>query len=144
MFIWVLLLVLAIVVGNWLLLRPSAQDRALMQQRRQAEALGYRVRLQAPPTWLGRPVGSGLVAVYQQPRSHPWIIHGRWRWHEGLANWQPVDQPEAWAQQPRLQPPPPGVLGLDISDDQVLWYWQEDGNPDTLAQWRIWSQSLET
>ncbi|MCD6059792.1 MAG: ammonium transporter [Moraxellaceae bacterium] len=64
-FLIVLLVVVAFVVGQWSLLRPSARDTRLMLLRAEARKLGLQPRLLAPPGWYKgeRPVG-GLLACY--------------------------------------------------------------------------------
>lgn len=64
-FLIVLLLVVAFVVGQMSLLRPSARDTRLMQLRSEARRLGLHPRLLAPPEWYRgeRPIG-GLLACY--------------------------------------------------------------------------------
>jgi hypothetical protein len=64
-FLIVLLVVVAFVVGQWSLLRPSARDTRLMHLRSEARKLGLQPRLLAPPEWYRgeRPVG-GLLGCY--------------------------------------------------------------------------------
>jgi hypothetical protein len=64
-FVVVLLLVVAFVVGQMSLLRPSARDTRLMQLRTEARKLGLQPRLLPPPEWYRgeRPTG-GLLACY--------------------------------------------------------------------------------
>jgi hypothetical protein len=60
-----MLVVVAFVVGQWTLLRPSARDTRLMELRSEARKLGLHPRLLAPPEWYRgeRPIG-GLLACY--------------------------------------------------------------------------------
>ena len=132
-FLMVLLAVMAVIIGNLLWLRPSQQERAVAAQRRQAEAAGFRVLLRVAPDWLALPAGERLVAHYHLPLPMPPSQCGRWRWHAGLGNWQPVGHPDAWlAPPPWPVPAPPGWLGADIRGDGVTVYWREDGQPASI------------
>lgn len=127
---WILLLVAAIFAGNLLLLRPSAHEQQLMRLRTLAQARGATVLLRAAPDWLGQRPGSGLVAQYHWPLTQALKVRGRWRWHEGLGNWQPVGPQAAWREQSLLPaPPPPGWLGLEIDADRVVVFWREQADP---------------
>ena len=100
-FFWVSVLVLASIIGNIMWLRPSSSDRALIKQRDFAKAQGLTVNLRVAPEWLGQKPGQGLIAQYRYPLTQKPAALGRWRWHEGLLNWQPLDDKTAW-----LTPPP--------------------------------------
>jgi hypothetical protein len=128
MFLLVMLFVVAIFAGNLLLLKPSPREQRVMRQRTYAHSLGFKVTLRAAPEWLGQAVGSGMVAFYHLPLSQPLAIRGRWRWHTGLQNWQPVNQPAAWLVENKLPTPAPNNwLGLDANAESVTVYWKEDG-----------------
>ena len=132
-FIWVSVLVLASIIGNMLWLRPSGRERALAAQRDFANAQGFSVSLRAAPEWLGQKSGQGLVAQYRYPVSKQPEALGRWRWHEGLRNWQPLDDKSAWLNTPPWPTPAPaGWLGIDVRTDGVVLYWREDGRIDTV------------
>lgn len=132
---WGLLLVVAIFAGNLMLLRPSAHEQRLGRQRDYARAKGLQVVLRAAPQWLGVRPGAGMVAQYALPLTAPLRVAGRWRWHEGLSNWQPVEQPEAWARDmPLPSPPPAGWLGLQADADRVVVYCREDGDTAAVDQ----------
>ncbi len=64
-FLIVLLIVVAFVVGQVSLLRPSRRESRLMALRIEARKLGLHARLLAPPEWYRgeRPIG-GLLACY--------------------------------------------------------------------------------
>jgi hypothetical protein len=64
-FLIVLLVVVAFVVGQMTMLRPSARDSRLMALRAEARRLGMSARLLPPPEWYRgeRPTG-GLLACY--------------------------------------------------------------------------------
>lgn len=127
-FVCVLLLVFGLIVGNLLWLRPSAAEKALTVQRAQAKALGIHVVLRPAPDWLALPAGERLVAHYTCAVVAAADRLGRWRWHEGLGNWQPIGHPEAWLQPiPWPTPAPAGWLGIDVRADSVTLYWREDG-----------------
>ena len=122
-FFWVSLLVLASIIGNIMWLRPSSSDRALIAQRDFAKAQGLTVNLQ------------GLIAQYRYPLTKKPATLGRWRWHEGLLNWQPLDDKAAWLTPPPWPAPAPkGWLGIDVRADGVVLYWREDGRIETVEQ----------
>lgn len=134
-FFWVSFLVLASIVGNILWLRPSARERALAAQRAFAKAQGLAVSLRAAPEWLAQKPGQGLVAQYRYALTKAPPAVGRWRWHEGLANWQPLDDKTAWLSAPPWPTPAPaGWLGLDVRRDAVVLYWREDGRIDSVER----------
>lgn len=134
-FFLILLLVLGVIVGNILWLRPGPLERAIAAQREQARQAGLGVLLRPAPDWLALPPGQRLVAHYTLPLATRESGRGRWRWHEGLGNWQPVGHPEDWLQAaPWPTPAPPGWLGLDVRADAVTLYWREDGDPASLQR----------
>jgi len=134
-FFWVSLLVLASIIGNIMWLRPSSSDRALIAQRDFAKAQGLTVNLRVAPEWLGQKPGQGLVAQYRYPLTNKPAALGRWRWHEGLLNWQPLDDKTAWLTPPPWpSPAPKGWLGIDVRADGVVLYWREDGRIETVEQ----------
>jgi hypothetical protein len=144
-FLLVMLFVAAIFIGNLLLLKPSPREQRVMQQRTYAQSLGFKVILRAAPDWLGQPVGSGMVAYYRLPLEQPLSIKGRWRWHVGLQNWQPINQPEAWLVDNKLPAPPPnGWLGLEAHADSVTVYWKEDGVIASVDEILLAINSLKT
>ncbi|MDP1775048.1 MAG: hypothetical protein Q8K94_00370 [Moraxellaceae bacterium] len=128
MFLLVMLFVAAIFVGNMLLLKPSPREQRVMQQLTHAQTLAFKVILRAAPDWLGQPIGSGMVAFYRLSIQHSLSLKGRWRWHAGLQNWQPINHPAAWLVENKLPVPAPnGWLGLEANADSVTVYWKEDG-----------------
>ena len=139
-FFWVSLLVLASIIGNIMWLRPSSRDRALIKQRDFAKAQGLTVSLRVAPEWLGQAPGQGLIAQYRYPQTSKPLTQkppalGRWRWHEGLRNWQPLDDKTAWLTPPPWPSPAPmGWLGIDVRADGVVLYWREDGRIETVEQ----------
>lgn len=133
-FIIVALLVLGVIVGNLMLLRPSGRDQRLNAQRQQAQAMGVQVRLQAAPTWLAQGAGQGMLAQYTWPVAWPDKLQGRWRWHEGLRSWQPVSESPAWLLKDELPTPPPaGWQALDVMPKAITVYWREDGKADSVV-----------
>lgn len=144
-FLLVMLFVVAIFVGNLLLLKPSPREQRVMQQRTHAQSLGFKVILRAAPEWLGQPVGAGMVAFYRLPLEQPLLLSGRWRWHAGLQNWQPIHQPAAWLVDNKLPVPPPnGWLGLEAHADSVTVYWKEDGVIASVDEMLLAINSLKT
>ena len=134
-FILIFLLVFGVIVGNLLWLRPGAQERALIAQRARASASGLRVLLRPAPEWLSLPAGQRLVGQYHLTQASRPEAQGRWRWHEGLGNWQPVENPDAWLKPaPWPTPAPAGWLGVDVRPQEVVLYWREDGRSDAIDQ----------
>lgn len=133
----VLFFVIAMIVGNLLWLRPSPRERALTAQRDQARTAGFSVHLRQAPDWLELPVGERLVGHYQFIAPMPKARLGRWRWHGGLGNWQPIGNPEGWlAAAPWPTPAPAGWLGVDVSPNGAVVYWREDGRPESVERMR--------
>lgn len=129
----VLFLVIAMIVGNLMWLRPSPRERALADQRAHAQAAGFSVHLRLAPDWLELPVGERMVGHYQLMRPMPGARLGRWRWHGGLGNWQPVGNPEAWlSAAPWPTPAPVGWLGVDVAPNGAVVYWREDGRRESV------------
>jgi len=129
----VLVLVFALIIGNMLMLRPSAEDRALGAQREKAGAAGFHVHLREAPGWLELPVGERLVACYQLAQATPADHLGRWRWHAGIGSWQRVDGDRHWpGQVPWPTPAPAGWLGVEAVADGVTVYWREDGRAESV------------
>lgn len=132
-FVWVLLLVMGVIVGNLMWLRPGPRERALAAQREHAKALGITVHLRPAPEWLALPAGERMIAHYQLMAAMPKELLGRWRWHAGLGNWQPVNHPESWLKPvPWPTPAPTGWLGLEVSPNGAVLYWREDGSPASV------------
>ncbi|WP_022956232.1 hypothetical protein [Perlucidibaca piscinae] len=132
-FVIVLVLVLGVIIGNLLWLRPSPRERALEAQRQQAKQAGFSVALRHAPEWLQLPIGERMVGHYQIILPMATARLGRWRWHGGLGNWQPVGKPEAWlAPMPWPTPAPAGWLGVEASINGATVYWREDGNPASV------------
>lgn len=130
-----MLLVFGMIGGNLLWLRPSGAEKALIAQREYAKTLGFAVYLRQAPEWLAQPAGARIVGQYRW--LHPMqVAHvGRWRWHAGLGNWQPIENPDAWLKPaPWPTPAPDGWLGLDVQIDGVVFYWREDGQKASVDQ----------
>lgn len=129
----VLLFVLAMIVGNLMWLRPSPRERAYASQREHAKAAGFTVQLRQAPEWLELPVGERMVGHYQLMRPMSGARLGRWRWHGGLGNWQPVGNPDGWlTPAPWPTPAPAGWLGVEASPNGVVVYWREDGRRESV------------
>lgn len=135
-FIVVLLVVVAFMVGNIMWLKPSPYDRALIEQRKQAKVAGFDVHLRPAPEWLELPEGRRMIAHYQWPQALPKALIGKWRWHAGLGNWQPVNNSAAWLNaMPWPTPAPNGWLGIEVLINATIIYWREDaksGSIDTM------------
>lgn len=133
----VLFFVIAVIVGNLLWLRPSPRERALAAQREQAKAAGFGVHLRLAPEWLELPAGERMVAHYQFMQAMPRARLGKWRWHAGLGNWQPIGNPEGWlSAAPWPTPAPAGWLGVEVSPNGAVVYWREDARPESVELMR--------
>jgi hypothetical protein len=133
----VLLLVLAFMVGNIMWLRPSPFDRALIVQRKHAKTVGFDVHLRLAPEWLELPEGRRMVAHYQWPQALPKALIGKWRWHAGLSNWQPVNNAAAWLNDmPWPTPAPNGWLGIEVLTNATIVYWREDAKSTSIDTMR--------
>lgn len=133
-FVIILLLAIAFIVGNIMWLRPSPYDRALTEQRKVAKAAGFDVHLRPAPEWLVLPEGRRMIAQYQWPHALPKALIGKWRWHDGLGNWQPVDNASAWLNDmPWPTPAPEGWLGIEVFTNATVIYWREDAKSESIA-----------
>lgn len=136
-FIIILFLVIAFIVGNIMWLKPSPRDRALMAQRKQAKDAGFSVHLRPAPEWLELPEGRRMIAHYQWPQALPKALIGKWRWHAGLGNWQPVDNAEAWLNaMPWPTPAPETWLGIEVLTNATIVYWREDAKTASVDTMR--------
>lgn len=134
LFVWSLIIGLALVVGAWIRLAPSADDRRLAALREAAARRGLKLRwisgverdrLGLPPglTWYGvqgpdtaSGNGSACVAVCRE---------GVWQWAEGVG-------PEVV-----LQDVPTGIRALQIGGGllQAAWDERDEALLDPLALW---------
>ena len=62
---------------------------------------------------------------------------GKWRWHAGLGNWQPVNNSEAWLTEiPWPTPAPAGWLGIEVLSNATIVYWRESTRADAIDTMR--------
>lgn len=136
-FLVISLVVLAFIVGNIMWLRPSPHDRALIKLRADAKAAGFTVHLRPAPEWLNIPEGQRMVAQYQWTQPLAKSLIGKWRWHAGLGNWQPVNNSEAWLTEiPWPIPAPAGWLGIEVLSNATIVYWRESTRADAIDTMR--------
>lgn len=133
-FLVVLLVVVAYVLGQMSLLRPSARDSRLMQLRADARKAGLQPRLLAPPDWYRgeRPRG-GLLACYSLllPEDAPGLAYFR---AERLADGEWVLRSGDRAVLARLALPPEAaqLLALEARANAVSLWWTEDAGSEAL------------
>lgn len=133
-FLVVLLVVVAFVVGQMSLLRPSARDSRLMQLRAEARKAGLQARLLAPPDWYRgeRPRG-GLLACYSLllPEDAPGLAYFR---AERLADGEWVVRSGDKSVLTRLSLPPEAalLLALEARANAVSLWWTEEAGSEAL------------
>lgn len=143
-FLIVLLVVVAFVVGQWSLLRPSARDTRLMQLRSDARKLGLHPRLLAPPEWYRgeRPVG-GLLACYSllTEEGSKGLSYFR---AERLSDGEWVTRAGDASLLGSLSLPPEAekLLALEAQANAVSFWWQEGAGPEALPALRSLLQQL--
>lgn len=130
----VLLVVVAYVVGQMTLLRPSARDTRLMLLRAEARKAGLHPRLLAPPEWYRgeRPTG-GLLACYSllQAEGSKGLPYFR---AERLADGEWVVRAGSKALLCSLELPPEAdqLLALEAQANAVSLWWTESTGPEVL------------
>ncbi len=129
----VLVVVVAFVLGQMSLLRPSARETRLMHLRTGARKAGLNPRLLAPPEWYRgeRPVG-GLLACYsvlmEEGRGLAYFRAER------LADGEWVVRAGDRARLARLDLPPEAdkLLALEAQANAVSLWWKEEAGPEAL------------
>lgn len=130
----VLLVVVAFVVGQMSLLRPSARDTRLMQLRSEARKAGLSARLLAPPEWYrgARPVG-GMLACYSLllPEDAPGLPYFR---AERLDDGEWVQRAGAAGLLQALALPPEAekLIALEARANAVSLWWTEGAGVEVL------------
>ena len=145
-FLVVLFVVVAFVVGQVSLLRPSRRDTRLMVLRSDARKCGLHPRLLAPPAWYRgeRPVG-GLLACYslltaEGSKGLPYfradrLADGDWIVKAGDRNVLSVLT---------LPPEAGALLALEAQANAVSLWWTESLGPEALpALHRLLQDLLE-
>lgn len=130
----VLLVVVAFVVGQMSLLRPSARDTRLMQLRAEARKVGLQPRLLAPPDWYRgpRPAG-GLLACYSLllPEDAPGLPYFRAeRTPEG--EWVARAGDGQLLRELDLPPEADRLLALEARANAASAWWTEGAGPEAL------------
>jgi hypothetical protein len=143
-FLIVLLIVVAFVVGQWSLLRPSARDTRLMELRSQARKLGLHPRLLAPPEWYrgARPNG-GLLACYSLLTEEG--AEGlRYFRAERLSDGEWVTRAGDASLLAGLSLPPEAdaLLALEAQANAVSLWWTESLGPEALPAFKSLLQAL--
>lgn len=130
----VLVVVVAFVLGQMSLLRPSARDTRLMQLRAEARKAGLHPRLLAPPDWYrgARPDG-GLLACYSLllPEDAPGLPYFR---AERLDDGGWVVRAGAGEVLRSLALPPEAekLLALEARANAVSAWWTESAGAESL------------
>lgn len=130
----VLVVVVAFVLGQMSLLRPSARDTRLMLLRTEARKAGLHPRLLAPPEWYRgeRPTG-GLLACYSLllPEEAPGLPYFR---AERLQDGEWVVRAGAGEVLRALSLPPEAekLIALEARANAVSAWWTEAAGPEAL------------
>ncbi len=143
-FLIVLLCVVAFVVGQMSMLRPSARETRLMALRMEARKLGISARLLAPPDWYRgeRPVG-GLLACYSLiiEDAAKGLPHFRAeRLDDG--EWVPRVGDRAVLAALSLPPEAEALLALEARANAVSLWWKEGLGPEALPALHLLLQQL--
>jgi hypothetical protein len=129
----VLVIVVAFVLGQMSLLRPSARETRLMHLRTEARKAGLHPRLLAPPEWYRgeRPVG-GLLACYsllaEEGRGLAYFRAER------LADGEWVLRAGDSGRLARLVLPPEAekLIAMEAQANAVSLWWKEEAGPEAL------------
>lgn len=132
-FFIVLFVVVAFVVGQVSLLRPSRRDTFLMALRAEARKLGLHARLLAPPEWYrGERPSGGLLACYSllidEGRGLPYFRAERLEDGE----WVVRAGDKALLQQLRLPPEAEALIAIEAQANAVSLWWKESLTPEAL------------
>ncbi|HET8731796.1 MAG TPA: hypothetical protein VFM34_11900 [Moraxellaceae bacterium] len=129
-----LIVVVAFVLGQISLLRPSARDTRLMQLRADARKAGMHPRLLAPPEWYrGERPGGGLLACYSLllPDDAPGLAYFR---AERLPDGEWVTRSGKTGVLASLSLPPEAGqwVALEARANAVSLWWTEGAGPESL------------
>lgn len=145
-FLIVLLIVVAFVVGQVSLLRPSRRETRLMALRMEARKLGLHPRLLAPPEWYRgeKPVG-GLLACYSllQEEGEKGLPYFRAiRLSDG--DWIVKEGDRSLLARLSLPPEAESLLALEARANAVSLWWTEPLAPEAVpALHALLAQLLE-
>lgn len=124
-------LALALVLGQLLLLRPSARDRALIRLRSAARSEGFTVQLVARPVWV-LPGHSQRVASYRVDHDQPCRRTGEWRMEQRVGHWSGARVPEDVLAYVVACPASRALLGIVADAAGVELVWDESLSPDQV------------
>lgn len=134
-FFIVLVCVVAFVVGQMSMLRPSARETRLMALRTEARKLGISARLLAPPEWYRgeRPTG-GLLACYSLIMEDPGKKGLPYFRAERLSDGEWVLRAGERTVLAALNLPPEAasLIALEARANAVSLWWTESLTPDAL------------
>ena len=113
------------VLGQVLMLRPSAQDKGLMHLREAARQQGFHVRLIPAPEWLRTPVPGRLLACYTLFMEEGASGLPYWRVEQVEGQWQTRAGDPGLLQRLSMPPEAASVLAIDARANAVNLYWSE-------------------
>jgi hypothetical protein len=131
-FLLVLGFAFALVLGNVMMLRPSARDKAMISLRETARREGLQVRLLPAPDWLRSPQESRLTACYTLflEEGAPGLPF--WRAEQVNGEWQTRSGDNSLLVRLELPPEASAVLALEAQANAVHLYWSESLGAEAL------------
>lgn len=141
--IFMILLVLATVVGPIAMMRPNPTQRRHERLRRYAREVGLSVKLLPPPalaTDTAAPVSVPVYSLALQTQQTRWTLMRAPYTHESHLGdwWQFVGAKPTAAVQERIKSVldklPKGVSGLRSGGQQVAIFWREAGEEEDIDQ----------
>lgn len=137
--LWVLLVIGIFMLGQFMMMRPSAREAALMRLRESARKYGIQPRLVSSPSWL-KSRHPGLIACYtliipsaQMPYWRAEQVEGVLKTvtpgHDMLAG---HDLPAAAGL----------MLAIEAQANAVSFYWLENAGEDVLGEIKTFLQRL--
>ena len=117
--------VVVLVLGQWMMLRPSPRDRLRGRLRERAKQMGLNPRLVAAPTWIGLYGESqrtgGMLAFYhlvlphvELPLMQAKVVESRLRVIQGARSYH--DQPFELD----------GAIAIEMQANSIGLYWDEE------------------
>jgi hypothetical protein len=145
-----IVLVLAMMIGPIMMVKPSRRDRRVAQLRARATKMGLRVSLQR--------LEQDTFAVYELPWEREdnvklvgvdWMLERRTYAHEihfaDWWQWRGPGRPPAEVLpllQPRMAALPEGVPAIEATRLGLRCYWSETGGEPRLAELTDWLKSV--
>lgn len=143
--IFLLIGIVAMVVGPIMMLQPSASQRRQENLRTRAAHLGLRVKIVSLPQQITESEQPAAIPVYCLPHDPPGKSHSQWlllrgafaheahffeswQWH-GSAEATPLEQ--AWLRK-NLASLPGSVAALECGQQGICVYWTEAGGEKVL------------